>query len=110
MSWSCQPYQPLPISTGASGLDRCGNVVAYAAPGVVQAPVGWCCWPIQYQGGWIYGPFCPPGWSGGAPPPVVSPYGGWPAADWTTVVRGGAALANWMIGVRRGGAPARRAA
>lgn len=57
-----QGYQPLPISTGNVGVDRCGNVVAYAAPGVVHARVCWpaCGWPIPPQG-WPWGGYGRPG-------------------------------------------------
>lgn len=58
--WPCTPplptgpYQPLPISTGNVGIDRCGNIEVYAAPGVVRRPVCWPTggWPIPWQGGW----------------------------------------------------------
>lgn len=82
-------YQPLPISTGASGLDRCGNVVAYAAPRAVVAKVCWpqCGWPI------------PPsfvGWRNSG--------SGWASGNWggglAAVLTSGAALANWMIANR----------
>lgn len=45
------PYQPLPISTGNVGIDRCGNIEVYAAPKVVHARVCWppCGWPIPAQ-------------------------------------------------------------
>lgn len=53
-STGSQQYQPLPISTGNVGIDRCGNITVYAAPNAVQAPVSWpaCGWPVPYQGGW----------------------------------------------------------
>lgn len=126
----CQSYQPLPISTGTSGLDRCGNVVAYAAPSVVQAPVGWGCWPIQcQQPGWPPGPTWSGGWtpgwsggggwwpwwwwgaSGGIDPGFTAPP--WWGASWPMPVRTdmrqaaitqGTQLANWMIAQRQRGA------
>lgn len=58
--WPCSPppcppsYQPLPISTGNVGIDRCGNIEVYAAPNTVHRQVCWppCSWPIPYQGSW----------------------------------------------------------
>lgn len=51
--WCCQPcppqYQPLPISTGNVGIDRCGNLHYYAAPNVVHRPVHWHRWPVPSQ-------------------------------------------------------------
>lgn len=93
MSWCnpcppapCPPqYQPLPISTGNVGIDRCGNIDVYAAPAVVHRPVQWPCWPIPNQ---------QPGWP-------FSVWGGGGGGSWQQVLTGGAALANWMIQQRR---------
>lgn len=129
MSW-CQPYQPLPISTGTVGIDRCGNIEVYAAPNVVRNRVHWGCWPIQFQGWWLYqGPFTPPGrgscggggWGSGGwgmgdwwrwlTPPVdpgfsAPPWWGSPVASPArTDIRQaaqarGTAMAEWMLNVR----------
>lgn len=95
---SCPPpYQPLPISTGTVGLDRCGNIEAYAAPRVVRRPVTWNCWPI---------PPTFPGWSNAAD------YDGWAGgpgpisgglAGLAAVMTMGAPMAQWMINARRQG-------
>lgn len=84
-----QQYQPLPISTGAVGIDRCGNIEVYAAPRTVHRQVCWpaCGWPI------------PPsfvGWynSGGG-----DMGGGW-GAGLANLLTSGAAMANWMIANR----------
>ena len=91
-----QRYQPLPISTGAVGVDRCGNIELYTAPGVIHARA---CWPCnQYPPGPYRWPW--PGWgmpAGAAP--------GWghgctccgSGSALATLLGGGAALANWMI-------------
>lgn len=102
MSWCnpcppapCQPaqYQPLPISTGNVGIDRCGNIEVYAAPTVVRNTVSWGCWPIQFQGWWLYqGPFGP--WGSG--PGAGGAWGGLSQL----MTQGGAAAANWMIASR----------
>lgn len=84
----CPPqYQPLPISTGNVGIDRCGNIDVYAAPGVVHRQVCWPQggWPIPYQGGWIWG-----GASRGSS-----------LAGLASVMRMGAPMADWMIANRR---------
>ena len=117
----CQPqYQPLPLSTGTVGIDRCGNIEVYAAPRVVRRPVSWQHWPIcpsfvgwsnsgvswDSGGGWGGGSW----WSG---MPSVSPYG---AGNLAAVLTGGAALAAQMIAARPARparpalVPARRAA
>lgn len=82
------PYQPLPISTGNVGIDRCGNIDVYAAPGVVHRQVCWptCGWPIPYQGSW-------PCFGGGF-------------AGLANVLRAGAPMAEWMVKARQqGGLP-----
>lgn len=94
--WTCPPfpcppppcppqYQPLPISTGNVGIDRCGNIDVYAAPGVVHRQVCWppCGWPIPYQGWWGSG-----NWGGGL-------------SGLANVMTMGAPMADWMIAQRR---------
>lgn len=79
------PYQPLPISTGNVGIDRCGNIEVYAAPKVVHARVCWppCGWPIPPQR-W-------PGHHG---------CGGFSNAL-AAVLTQGAPMAEWMVNARR---------
>lgn len=91
---SCQPYQPLPISTGNVGVDRCGNVHYYAAPKVVYAKVSWPCgqWPVPAQR-WPWQPYaqgsgCGCGGSCGSSGALAS------------LLSGGAPLANWMVASR----------
>lgn len=92
-----QQYQPLPISTGNVGIDRCGNIDVYAAPGVVHRRVCWDRWPIPYQG-WRYG------W--GSWPPVGGGTYPMPVAGLANVLRAGAPMADWMIKARQqGGVP-----
>lgn len=100
--WPCAPqqYQPLPISTGNVGVDRCGNVELYTPPRVVHArvcwPTGWPapmpCWPWA---GWGAGPTWPQHggkWYGGG-----CSCGGSALAS---VLTAGAPLANWIIANR----------
>lgn len=83
MSWCGQSYQPLPISTGTVGIDRCGNIEVYAAPNVVRNQVAWGCWPIQcQQPGWPPGPT----WGGGYP---GGGYPGWGGGWWWWMASGG---------------------
>lgn len=88
----CPPaYQPLPISTGNVGIDRCGNIEVYAAPRTVQRQVCWptCTWPIPPSFvGWPNSGVGDGGWGGGS--------------VFAQMLTGGAALANWMIQSRRG--------
>lgn len=85
----CPPaYQPLPISTGNVGIDRCGNIDVYAAPATVHRQV---CWP---QGGWPIPaqlPWWP--WYGGR---------GWGGtlAGLANVLKAGAPMADWLIAAR----------
>lgn len=80
----CTAYQPLPISTSGNGVDRCGNVYQYAAPGVIEAGV---CWP--------------PGWPIPAQGLAGASYGGsW--SNLSALMTQGAAAANWVISMRRG--------
>lgn len=110
--WPCtpMPYQPLPISTGNVGIDRCGNIDVYAAPKTVHRQV---CWP---QGGWPvpaqlpWWPWCGGrpgyggGWwrlaSGGIDPGFTAPpwWGPW---DMAGVLRAGQPMAEWMIAARQ---------
>ena len=94
----CTPvqYQPLPISTGTVGIDRCGNIDVYAAPGVVHRQV---CWPT---GGW----------------PIPTQQPGWPGSRWqgggglgalAQVMTMGAPMAEWMIQQRQAAQPRRAA-
>lgn len=117
----CQSYQPLPISTGTVGIDRCGNIEVYAAPSVVRAQVNWppCGWPVPAQlpwwpwcGGQFPGPVGsgPPFWGASPTPPSGAPPTVWPwpwmlgsGMDLTQLMTGGAAMAHWMIGMRRTG-------
>lgn len=94
----CAPYQPLPISTGTVGLDRCGNIEVYAAPRVVRRPVAWNCWPIPptFPGWSNSGDYA--GWAGG---PGAS---GGSLGGLASVLTMGAPMANWMIQQRRGAA------
>lgn len=80
-----QQYQPLPISTGTVGIDRCGNIDVYAAPGVVHRQVCWptCSWPIPYQGSWGAGA------TGGG------------LSGLANVLRAGAPMADWMLAQRK---------
>lgn len=92
--WPCTPplptgpYQPLPISTGNVGIDRCGNIDVYAAPNVVHRQV---CWP---QGGW--------------PVPAQLPWWPWYGGQgWggtlgglANVLKAGAPMADWMAAAR----------
>lgn len=79
-----QSYQPLPISTGTIGYDRCGNVEVYAAPRTVRRPVAWHNWPIPPSfpgasnsgGGWNSDVW-PGGWTGGGGYPGWGGGGGW---------------------------------
>lgn len=80
-------YQPLPISTTANGIDRCGNLHVYAAPASVFRPVHWPAWPIPFQGMLSF----PGGYS--YPGPMIN--------SLTQIMTGGAAAAHWMIQSRR---------
>lgn len=93
--WPCPPppcppvqYQPLPISTGNVGIDRCGNIAVYAAPNTVHRQV---CWP---QNGWPIPaqlPWWP--WYGGR---------GWGGTlgGLAEVLKAGAPMAEWMAAAR----------
>ena len=88
---SCWPYQPLPISTGQSGLDRCGNVVLYTAPTVTHARACWPCgiWPIPTQ--WCWTPPLPHPW------PPASGCAGCLPSGLAAIMTSGSAMAQWMI-------------
>ena len=91
---SCFPYQPLPRSTSGNGIDRCGNVAQYAAPNVVYARACWPRWPIPTQrwGSWQPWGGVPPSGPGG----TCGCGSGFPGA-FSSILAGGASMANWMI-------------
>ena len=94
MSWGHHHYQPLPISTGNVGVDRCGNVHYYAAPRVITARACWPSWPVCTQWPWWGCCSCGGRCTGGC--------GGWGWAGagcggLANVLTGGAPLAAWML-------------